>query len=387
MKNFFSLFIINLKDMWHNHKLVFILINLFMLCSYIFFMVSYNSVTYVQSNADMATYVFSTYTFNFDYNINIEDKCEGLDKLIKEEKNINSIFFHYDNAPDKVLHDEHGRPIDYKEIIYPVYYGQMLERPVASGRWFTEEEMKTGAKVVIVPNYDLAVKFEQGMFGDPVPHYEIGEKFVINGEEYTIIGETTSVEYVYMIPYNAFTNKNLLSSGVNISIKELYTEEKSEIFINKVNSYLDTTIKRKADVRVPELERIFRLMIYAILNITVINLAFIYSYLLKTRKEMIGLFKLYGLKKNKCALYLFFEYYIWILTNFIFSSIFTNIYFTIVRNNSNTMYKFFGYLNLKEYIYIFIAYSVIYFICFFPSIIRFIEKNQDITLINEGGIN
>ena len=386
MRNFFLIFLLNLKDMWRNHKFVFILINLFMLSSFIFFMTSYNSITYEQYNMENNSYIFMTYTFNFDDNINMEDKCNGLNKLIKEEKNLRAIFFYYDNAPDKILRDEHGIPIDYEEIIYPIYYGQLNEKPVSSGRWFTKEEFETGAKVVIVPNHEFAVKFQQGLLGEPVPHYEVGDKFIINGEEYTVIGETTSPEYVYLIPFNSFNEKNLLFDGVNISMKELFSEDENRSFINRVNKNLNATVKREADVRDALGERIFRIIIYAILNITIINLAYIYAYLLRQRKEMIGLFKIYGMKKEKCALYLFFEYYIWIIANFILSIIINIIYVNAVINSrSDSLFKTFRHLRIKEYIFIFIGYSIIYFICFFPSIIRYVEKNQDITLVNEGG--
>ena len=386
MRNFLLIFLLNFKDMWRNHKFIFILINLFMLCSFTFFIISYDSINYELYNNSIETYITNTYTFNFDNDINIEDKYEKLDKLIKEEKNIRAIFFYYDNAPEKILYDEHGRPIDYKEHIYPIYYGQLLENSVSSGRWFSKEEFETGAKVVIVPNYDFAVKFEQGRNGEPVPHYEIGDKYVINGEEYTVIGETTSAEYVYMIPFNAFNDKNLLSSGVNISVIEKLSESDNKKFISKVNSYLDTSLKRSALIRDSQGERLLRVIYYVILNITVINLAFIYSYLINQRKEMIGLFKLYGLRKDRCALYLFLEYFIWYLFDFILACIISNIYILYTINkNVNFLNKMLRFLSFKEYIYIFIAYSLIYFICFFPSIIRFIEKNQDITLITEGG--
>ena len=46
----------------------------------------------------------------------------------------------------------------------------------------------------------------------------------------------------------------------------------------------------------------------------------------------------------------------------------------------------FRYLYIKEYVSIFIAYSVIYFICFFPAIMKYVKNYDEINLMAGGNI-
>ena len=387
MKNFFLIFLLNLKDMWRNHKLVFIIINLFIFTSFSFFIISYDSFSYELSNNSINTYISNTYVFSFK-NGSVTDKTEQIDNIISQNKNIRCVFFSYDNAPDKIIYDEKGRMIDYQEIIYLSYYGDFMESPqVYEGRWFTEEEYSIGSKLVVVPNYEYAILTKNRFFQAAPPEYSIGDTYNINGEEFTIIGKTKSPEYVYMIPYNSLTDKSNVQNRIYISTIEKYNEAQSQKFTDEISAVLNVKIEKSAELRLDYGDRNMRIMYYIIFNLTAVSLAYIYSYLIKSRKQIIGLFRMYGMNKSKCVWYLFFEYYIWVIANYILSCICTFIYITVrIDANIYHLNKMFRYLYIKEYISIFIAYSVIYFICFFPAIMKYVKNYDEINLMAGGNI-
>ena len=64
------------------------------------------------------------------------------------------------------------------------------------------------------------------------------------------------------------------------------------------------------------------------------------------------------------------------------------IYIRVMNNKEGYEYieDYSEYLYIKEYVSIFIAYSVIYFICFFPAIMKYVKNYDEINLMAGGNI-
>lgn len=377
MRNFFNLFLLNLKDMWKNHRFVFIVINLFMFFSFSFLLLSYDICSYETANNYMDTYIDNTFIYEINSLDNIESK---IDDFVKNTKNIRCIFFSFRNNADDTISKNFIERQDknFNDEIYVLYYGDLVtSTPYTKGRWFYDSEMKDGSKVVLTPNASLLNK----MYTPKVKavDYKVGSEYSINGEIYKVIGQVNSIEHSFVIPYNSLTDKGVITN-IHISIMEKYSEIGNKKFNNKVKKYFDVELNEEAIPRSLKIESYIIIAYLLMFNISIMSLVYIYSYLLSQRKTIIGLFNVYGMNKKTRIRYLLIEYLIWFLVDFILAIIFSNIFIWIEKCIYN---KHFRFLSFYEYLIFLGAYLLIYFVCVSPIVNRNVDiygKFQEFTM-------
>lgn len=363
MKNFFILFKLNIKDIWQNNRFIFVLIVSFMFLSFTFIPLAFNAINYALFELD-GNYIDNTFSFKLNSVENLEN---NLKNYINQTDDIQCIFFSFEC--ENLIENN-------TSTIFALYQGDFRkDGNISLGNWFSDSQMKNGDKVIVAPYYTF---FKRTSHGNEVTKYELGSTFNINGEDYIIIGESSITRYVFFIPYNSIENKEILFN-LHISIDNKYTLSKTEKFAKNVTKYFDCEIVELAESRNSKIENIFKVLYCLIFSIGIINLIYIYKFLLEQRTSLIGVFKMYGMNKSKCISYLLFEFLLWLLICYFVSFVFINLFLAISINLFNASLYFF---ELWEHLLFLGLYLFLYFICFFPTIADCVDKNNEIELIN-----
>ncbi|MBQ7308524.1 MAG: ABC transporter permease [Clostridia bacterium] len=366
MKNFFILFKLNIKDLWENNRFIFILVLCFMFLSFTFIEVGYNVINYVLFEVD-GNYLNDTFTFKLNSRENLQ---ENLDKYLNETEYIPCVFFSFE-CPNLIEENT--------ATIYALYSGNFREDTnISLGNWFSSSQMEKGDKVIVVPYYTF---FKRTSHGEPVTKYELGTEFDINGETYTVIGESSIIRYIFFVPYNSIQDKDTFVN-IHITVRNKYMESKNIKFAENVMNCFDCEVIEAPEPRNMEAERLFKILYTLIFSIGITNLVFVYGYLLDQRKKLIGLFKVYGMNKKKCILYLLFEFMLWLLFCYILSCLVVALFLLIAVKMFfvQSLYIF----ELWEYLSFLVIYLVLYIIVFLPTIIKCINRNNELDLINNG---
>lgn len=157
------------------------------------------------------------------------------------------------------------------------------------GRTFTSEEQLNGKNVVIIP-YSYYV----------LNNSQIGEVIEINDITYEVIGIAP-----YMI-YDSFIipNRSLFENFGQDHMIEIYIEESlaldsiaREALVIQIEDYLQSTVimeENPAEQDLAEIKqqgKIFSIILFAL---AIINILYIYSYILGRRKKLINIYRLNG---------------------------------------------------------------------------------------------
>ena len=361
MKNFFILFKLNIKDLWKNNRFLFCLILAFMFLSFSFVFFSFS--------------IFSHKVFNnggfrkrsFDIKISSTQELEEkLDNLIKKDKNIDAIYLYFDNPN---LEKASG----FKNKIVAVYYGK-LDANVIYGKWFTNSQMKNGERVIVAPNYESFYRLNKDMI-----EYKIGSTYSIDGENFTIIGEFTGFNDVLFLPYNSLTDKSRFTN-VDIVVEEVFNEVKTINYGADLAKLFGGQVKKYAEVRSLVFDNILKAIYVIVLSLGIINLSFIYQYLIQLRKNLLGLFKIYGLSKDKCVNYLLCEFLIWLLCCFVVSALLTHIFLYFAKTFGWFTVRMFG---IWEYIFFLGLYVLLYYLVMSPIILYSVKSNNELNLVTD----
>ena len=368
MRNFFTLFKLNIKNLWETNRFILILIVSFMIISFTSIPIAFNSINCLILELD-GHFIGHTFSFELLSTDNLEN---SINKFLNDNKKLNIQCLFLSSEFENLLENENNQNSE----LYSIYTGELITYGnVCYGDWFSEEDLKNGENVVVVPNYSFFSKTHSIQ----QPHkYENGSTMNIKGKDYTVIGQLKATEYVFVVPYNSLENKDDFNK-INIVICKRFTETQINKIIEKVEKYFDCRVIEKPDARYLEIESALKFVYSIILSVGIVNLVFIYRYLLYLRKGMFGLFKAYGMNKTKCILYLLFEFLIWLLVCYFVSAIIMNTYlYVAIEYFGERLY----YFSVLENLSFLLIYLVIYFVCFFPSITKFIERNNELYLIN-----
>lgn len=157
------------------------------------------------------------------------------------------------------------------------------------GRTFTSEEERNGENVVIIP-YPYYVLNDS----------HIGEMIEINNIEYEVIGIAPHMYYdSFIIPKgNLFENFGQ-DHTIEIYIEENLAQDSiiGENLLVQIEDYLQTSITMEENLAEQELAevkqqgKIFSIILF---TLAIINILYIYSYILGRRKKLINIYRLNG---------------------------------------------------------------------------------------------
>ena len=369
MKKFFILFYLNIKDMWKNHKFIFTVINLFIFFSFLFMIIALSSLNYSVFNSDID--VYKSYAFEFEIKNDkvTEDK---IDIFLKNHQDIKNVYFSFNNEGDSFPENN----IEYyfsKEMffekVYALYSGNFTQNvQTYEGRWFTDEEINTGAKVVVVPNRK---GFSNS--GVPLPDYNIGDTFCIKGEDYTIIGKNNFImDYVFIVPYKSIEDKSVFLR-LNFVLGEKYAVFEAKKTAKSIEEYFGVSLKKLPDTKNIVVEVAIYVIYFLLFNLSIINIVYIYEFLFKGRIDTLyNLFQKYKVKKNQYIHYAILECLVIAIINMVLSVIFANLFFVTLKSDFN-----FDYLSLLEYLIVFAGFILIYYCAMFPVIARLTGNMND----------
>lgn len=199
--------------------------------------------------------------------------------------------------------------------------------------------------------------------------YDIGEKYIINGEYYNIIGISTDDNYY--VSYKTLIKKNLPITGINIILKNEISDDKADKFASYLASVFDAE-----EVDVPkkeygnEVNNYNYLMVFSglVFALSILNFVYIYKYILDKRKKQYAIFRIYGCTKLRGILMYTTE----ALTISTVSYIFTSLLFVFVFIRIISMIDKFTVLalNFNSLFIIYIVYIVVLFCVVIPTIIK-----------------
>ena len=351
MKNFFKLFWLNLKDVWKNNQLLFLIVLGFMFFLFVFINLcssSINNILYQEHRNN-----------RFGFRVNLTENMEQkLDKLISENKEIDYVYFSFE-CPNLIEGNS--------ATIYALYSGNFNKfSNISIGNWFSSSQMENGENVVVVPNYSHYDKINYGF----VQKYEIGTNFDINGTNFVVIGESNINEYVFIIPYNSIQGKyNFMN--MHIKLNDTLTKKENIKFVGKLTNSIDCEIFQLAESRVIGAEVIVKIIFTVIFNVQIINLIFTYKYLLDQRAGLIDFFITHKISKEKAVHYLFFEFMLWLFISFFVSTLLVSLFLFVT-----TKFDILHILDWWEYLLVLIFNLVIYSITFFITVEKWIYRKD-----------
>ncbi len=216
------------------------------------------------------------------YSINIENS-ENLDEQMKKlyDKYSDQLERYYavmENGNDKI-YCEYTRPSD--DII-------------KNGRNFSESDFKNGKKQILYPDYD---------FTSDKKKHKIGEQYNLSGEQYKGIGTIYNTDMM-MIPYSSLENKSQISevdmvfnTDLTGVYQDVFVEDVQKIFnidsVNMPSAYSTSTYQSTIN---------YVATFGVIIVIAVINIIYLYSYIMNKRKKETAVFRLCGCSLGKTAL-------------------------------------------------------------------------------------
>ncbi len=160
------------------------------------------------------------------------------------------------------------------------------------GRYFTEKELIDSKNVVIMPNDLYRYNSDTGF--ENIRKYTIGDSYFVNEIEYEIIGIGT--ENYYMIPYSTIDESNSIDY-IAVATKEIMRKKEKEIFCSALSKAFEVK-----EIELPrEKQKFFEsaylkdlFLVISLLGVGILNLSFLYCYILEIRKKQIKIFRLCG---------------------------------------------------------------------------------------------
>ena len=334
--NFISLFIINLKQIIKKHKFVYAIFYIFMIASVFFILFSQN----VYMNLVKTTNTDFSFTVKIN---NYETLSEDIESLCSEFKDIKYVhgMFLYETKPY------------YAELYIKSGYAQ-----ANPGKDLTMEMIKNSEKYILYCN--LSPDFNKS---DAI---KIGSTIMIENDEFEIIGFSG---YGNILPYTALTNRNIVTD-LTITM-DINTNQKT---INKIKNTLSDissiTIKSEPDFKEQKVSKFLSALLIVILSIGIFNMQYIYTYMLNIRTDTISLFRLYGFSKKKALYYLFFEFFVFVVTAILLGI----VLYLIISGFNYTAFFYRNNLNVSNILFTATLFIIYYIICFLPIIKKYIKN-------------
>lgn len=299
--------------------------------------------------------------------VSAPDLDSRLSKIDIKGKGISHIYCLIDNDGEAVIADYYGHRIGGDKVTI--------------GSWFTESDFADGSKKVVLPNYPSLSRQPDFEF----TRYDIGDSYEINGVSYEAIGIGALSGLTYQIPYNSIDDISLISAVAVAT--ESFGDEKE---IESLSTYLEQTLGGKVISR-PDVnektsfaEQYLKegAIIVGIMLMSVFNLAYVYTYILDTRKREIAINRISGQTISSAILTFYAEILILSTLGYIISALIVK--FLILPGLSDRGFMFNDSIEVLQYIMLYLIFILIYSIVFLPSIINQIRKSPVEAMTDEG---
>ncbi len=345
---------------------VFIAFALLMILSICSALYTFNFLLSVIKNNEQALEDERTYIVE----VSAPDLDSRLSKIDIKGKGISHIYCLIDNDGEAVIADYYGHRIGGDGVII--------------GKWFTETDLAYGAKKVVLPDYHSLSRQPDFEF----TRYDIGDSYEINGVSYEAIGIGALSGLTYQIPYNSIDDISLISA-VAVATESFGDENEIESLSTYLEQTLGGEVISSPDVneKISFAEKYGQYLkegaiIVGIMLMSVFNLAYVYTYILDTRKREIAINRISGQTISSAILTFYAEILILSTLGYIISALIVK--FLILPGLSDRGFMFNDCIEISQYIMIYLIFILINSIVFLPSIINQIRKSPVEAMTDEG---
>lgn len=231
------------------------------------------------------------------------------------------------------------------------------DNDVYLGRDFTVKEFENKDKKIVVSNLRRS-------------DILVGDKILVDETEYTVIG--LSFELTHRIVYN---NKiRLPIHEIQISLEDIPTEKINENVVDVLEKYFpNLSITEPVKTEKPSTgDTVLKFLFCSLFVLTLINIIFIYSYLLSLRKKNIIIMRVCGATKGKCVFLFLLEILIISTAVYIPTAFISRIVLPyLLKFTTSGNYEF--ALNASDYLTVLVIYIVTIIIVFLPFLLKAIK--------------
>lgn len=199
-------------------------------------------------------------------------------------------------------------------------------------------------------NDQYAIK-DEIIVNDILQQHEVGNYIVIDEIEYKIIGINLVNDIYNEITYNSFLNRYNITY-ITIELRDIPTDEQIKIIEQRIKElYPESTIAEPSKVNFLDYyaDSTDYIIAVCIIVLSIINISYLYSYMLEDRKYQIYIYRLCGISNERLIQSLTSEIMFLSSLVYVISSIIT--YYV----NTKLDYA----MTIKEYIIFFIIYEFI----------------------------
>jgi hypothetical protein len=268
---------------------------------------------------------------------------------------LNTVYQKYEDFLEQIVLFSNS---EYIKLNY--LYPGIADQSTQIGSYFSKEAFENGERQIIIND-------------ESSDQYNIGDIYILHDREYTVVGLTKNDGY-NEIPFKAL-NSNITIEKIVFIAKDIPNKTQNE----EITAYLHTVFD---DVRVsPPPEANYFLssenissyfMSIAIFLLAIVNISYIYRYILYCRKRQFVIIRVSGCSMKR-ALFLYLSEII----------ILSTVQFTLSCLISHfCISRFFAYLNfyltysmdIYKYIGLYTLYMLIVILVFMNVILKFIRK-------------
>lgn len=229
------------------------------------------------------------------------------------------------------------------------------------GRYFTQEEFETNKDVIILSKAIL-------------PGIVDGESITINNENYLVVG--TNYEINHIFPKSAIQTVDHTNDEVSITLSKYPNDSEYNSLVKIISTcFKNSTIHlpQRAEGKNNLMNNSSTMILICLLLISMINIAFVYRYIIECNKKLLCIFRLVGSTRKQCItiflLVIIFIGSISFLLGCILSWLTLPSIISFV-NFDNFIYA----LEIRHYIQIFLLFLFIILIAITPFIQSCIKK-------------
>lgn len=231
------------------------------------------------------------------------------------------------------------------------------------GRSFTEYEQTSSQNKIIISNLQQSALW-------------IGDSFELCGEKYDVIG--LSFENVHIIPYSCVKLSSYNFEELEVLLKKAPSEEARSNILSIITDYFpETTVISPVSDDV-DLDPLLVGLFLGLFFVTVINILFIYDYIIEQRIKAIKIMRICGATNLYCVVLFLFEMLIFTITAYIPVVIIAEFLIPCLLEyitDGNLNYC----LNFKDIIMIFVIYIFTVILIFLPKL----KKSINLISISE----
>lgn len=229
------------------------------------------------------------------------------------------------------------------------------------GRYFLKDEFEFYDDVIIVSK-------------NISPEIIDGDKYVINGKEYNVVG--TNYEFSHILPKSAY-DTTIHNNSIITFLLERYPTDIEYNNIATLAKEIFKTDSIELPMRVEDSNSLLNnsttIILLCLVIISIVNVAFVYRYIIEQNKKLIHIFRLVGATKIKCAIILVSVIIVLAVVSFTIGCIISALILPqIIRfiNFDNFRYM----LKITDYLSISILFIVVVLFTTYPVIKKFVKS-------------